>query len=75
MMMNKDPSRISSVLDFLSKQLVKFEDNKEEFKTTKENLGIERTEGEEKIMFYNVKCKVLDGKSLLKYIDFQNPVM
>ena len=51
MMMNKDPTRISSVLDFLSKQLDKLEDNKnneEEYKKIKENLGMERTEGEEK---------------------------
>ena len=87
-MMNKDPTKISSVLDFLSKQLDKMEEEEERITDygeweniqhkTKENLGIEKTEGkytkegEKKIMFYNIECKVLDGKSLLEYIDFQN---
>ena len=73
--MNKDPTRISSVLDFLSKQLDKFEDNKnneENYKKTKEILGIETTEGKEKIMFYLQPCEEFDGESLLEYIDSQN---
>ena len=72
--MNRDPARISSVLDFLSKQLDKFEEtyNEDEYEKTKENHGVERVEGEEKIMFYNIKCKVLDSNSLLKYIETQN---
>ena len=76
MMMNKEPTRIINVLDFLSKQLDKFVNNKEneeEYKKTKELLGIENIVEENKIMmFYNVKCKVLDDKSLLDYIDSQN---
>ena len=63
-MMNKDPEVISSVLDFFSKKLVD--------KKTKEVLQIERMEGEEKKMFYLVKCEEFDDKSLLEYIDSQN---
>ena len=82
MMMNKEPNRIIVVLDFLSKQLDKFVNKKdavedpllkEDYKRTKKLLGIERTTGENEItMFYNVKCKVLDDKSLLDYIDSQS---
>ena len=66
MMMNKDPDRISSVLDFLSKKL-----------DVRRNvilkiLGIEIFVGEEKTMFYLVRCKEFDGKSLLEFIDSQN---
>ena len=75
MMMNKDPSRISSLLDFLSKKLEKFQDRKQkkdDYLRTKSNLGIEILKGEQKMMFYNVPCNDLDGKSLLVYIDSEN---
>ena len=65
--MNKDPDIISSVLDFFSKKLDKSIDNK---KKTKEILQIEKGEG--KVMFYLVKYKEFDNKSLLEYIDSQN---
>ena len=73
-MMNTNPSFISSILDFLSKKLAKFEDkdDKEDYQKTKEILGIEIMKREQKVMFYNVECKRLDDKSLLKYIDSQN---
>ena len=67
-MMNKDPSNISSILDFLSKKL----DKSEDYQKTKEILGIEIMKGEQKVMFYNIECKRLDKKSLLEYIDSQN---
>ena len=38
----------------------------------KEILGIERTEGKDKMMFYNVKCQELDNKSLLQFINLEN---
>ena len=68
-MMNKDPEVISSVLDFFSKKLDKSGDD---YQRTKEVLQIERMKGEEKMMFYLVKCKEFDDKSLLEYIDSQN---
>ena len=76
MMMNKEPSRISSVLDFLSKKLEKLEDQEDNynylFQLLVEKLGIEVIKGEQKMMFYNVSCKYLDDKSLLEYIDSEN---
>ena len=69
MMMNKDPDRISSVLDFLTKKL---DNNPDSYEKTKEILGIETMVGERKIMFYNVKCEEFHGKSLLEYIDSEN---
>ena len=82
MMINKEPSRISSVLDFLSKKLEKFEDledkrqdyfeKKKDYERTKTNLGIEVMKEKQKMMFYNVPCKDLDDKSLLEFIDSQN---
>ena len=76
-MLLKDPGLISSVLDFLSKKLDKFDDKKNEeyYQKTKEILGIERIEGEDKMMFYNVKCKELEDKSLLQYINWENTRM
>ena len=69
--MSKDPFTISSVLDFLSKMLIDKKDSKY-YSSIKETLGIEAMKGEKKIMFYNVQCEVLDGKSLLEFIDSQN---
>ena len=66
MMMNKDSGRISSVLDFLSKQL---DNNPDDYQKTKEILGIETMVGKRTIMFYLVKCEELDDKSLLEYVD------
>ena len=66
-MLIQDPEQISSVLDFLSKKLGDFQD-----KQNREIIGIERMEEEKKKMFYLVKCKELDGKSLLEYIDSEN---
>ena len=76
-MLLKDPGVISSVLDFLSKKLDKFDDkeNEEFYQKTKEILGIERMEGEDKMLFYNVKYKELDDKSLLQYINWENTRM
>ena len=74
-MLLKDSGEIiSSVLDFLSKKLEKFEDelNKDDYQKTKEILGIEIIKREKKVMFYNIQCKDLDEKSLLEYIDSQN---
>ena len=70
-MMNTNPVRISSVLNFLSKKLHKLQ-NEYDFQKTKENLGIEIMEGDRLTMFYNVPCEYLDDKSLLEYIDIQN---
>ena len=69
-MMIKDPGEISSVLNFLSKKLGK--QNKDDYQKKKEILGIERTEGKDKMMFYNVKCQELDNKSLLQFINLEN---
>merc|ERR1712087_167821 len=66
-MLRQDPEQISSVLDFLSKKLGDFQD-----KQNREIIGIERMEEEKKKMFYLVKCKELNGKSLLEYIDSEN---
>ena len=66
MLMHKDPTRISAVLDFLSKSLNK------DYQKTKEILGIETDHEGEKMIFYLVKCEVLGGFSLLEYIDSQN---
>ena len=74
-MLLKDSGEIiSSVLDFLSKKLEKFEDelNKDDYQKTKEILGIEIIKREKKVVFYNIQCKDLDEKSLLEYIDSQN---
>ena len=74
-MMLKDPGIISSVLDFFSKRLNKFEDNEnneENYKKTKEILGIETTKEEEKMIFYLQPGEEFDGESLLEYIDSQN---
>ena len=76
MILNKDPDMISSFLDFLFKMLGKFkgkEDNKDDYyEYLKEVLGIEMIRREQKVMFYNIKCKVLEDKSLLEFIDSQN---
>ena len=77
MLLNKDPKRISDVLDFLVKMLEKYENkkseekNKENLQRTKEILGIETKKDNNMIMFYQVKCEVLGGASLLEYIDSQ----
>ena len=72
----KDPNKISSVLDFLSKKFDQFSEDKkhskDDFEKTKETLGIEPIEKENKTMFYLVKCEVFDGSSLLEYIDSHN---
>ena len=65
------PNFISSVLDFLSKKLEKFE-GYQNYQEIKEILGIEKMKGKQKVMFYNIECKRLDGISLLEYIDSQN---
>ena len=72
--MIKDPGEISSVLNFLSKMLDKFEDkqDKDDYQKTKEFLGIERGEREDKMMFYNVMSKWFDNKSLLEFINLEN---
>ena len=72
-MLIKDPATISSVLDFLSKKLEKFQDkqNKDDFEKTKELLRIEKIEGEKK-MFYLKNSNEFDGKSLLEYIESEN---
>ena len=74
MLVNKDATRIGSVLYFLSTRLDKFKDeqNRDDYQETKENLGIEINKRDLKVMFYNIECKRLDNKSLLKYIDTQH---
>ena len=73
-MMLKDRGLISSVLDFLFKNLEdkRLVDTSQRYEKAKEILGIERMEGKRKIMFYLVNSEELDGKSLLEYIDSQN---
>ena len=73
-MLLKDPAEISSVLSFLTKKLDNFEykKNKEDYQKTKEILEIEKLEGKEKMMFYNVKRKEFDNKSLLQFINLEN---
>ena len=71
----KDPGKISSVLDFLSKKLEPFSDytdSEDNYQKTKESLGLEPIDREKKTMFYLVKCQVLGGLSLLEYIDSHN---
>ena len=63
-MMNRDPTRISSLLDFLSKML----DQEEDYQELKDTLGIET----KREVFYLLNCEVLDGFSLLQYIDGQS---
>ena len=74
LMMHREPGRISSALDFLSKKLDKCFYKREEadYKETIKILGIEKFQGGQNVMFYNVECKELDDKSLLKYIESQN---
>ena len=74
-MINKDPSFISSVLDFLSKKLDKIDDyqNKDDYQKIKDNLGIETTVEGKKTMFYLVRSQEYDrNRNLLEYIDTQN---
>ena len=74
-MARKHPSKISSMLDFLSKKLDKFEGgiDPDDYQKTKQTLGIETIKGNNKIMFYNVNFKNVDSKkSFLEYIDSQN---
>ena len=72
--MNKDPGRISNVLSFLTKVLEKYEnkDAKDENEKIKEIFGKMFGRGNDKNIFYLVKCPVLGGKSLLWYINSEN---
>ena len=81
--MNKDPDRISILLSFLRKMLEEYvKVEKDEIRNKKyENDEYEKISeifdemfgrGNEKNIFYLVKCPELDGKSLLWYINSQN---
>ena len=69
--MNKKPSMITNVLDWIAKMIEnreKNENKKKYFNENKDFLGIRSN----KEVFYLVKCKAFDGKSLLEYIDSEN---
>ena len=69
---NKDPIKISSLLDLFSKILKKTD---QDYEGIKEILGIETKTGDEKhkkTIFYLVKCEEFENKSLLEYIESQN---
>ena len=66
--MSKTPEVISFLLDFLSKKL----ETTAAFKEIKEVLGLESQDGSRRKMFYQVKCPVLGGVSLLQFIDSQS---
>ena len=76
--MTKDPSKISNLLNFLSKMLVKIGDKRKREERNKireifgEMLGIGSKKKDQDKIFYLVKCPELDGKSLLWYINSQN---
>ena len=85
MLMNRDPGMISTVLDFFTKRLEKYEskttseDEKEDmlksqkvprvYENFKEKIGIEKKGGGDQNIFYLWPCKELGGESLLKYLD------
>ena len=85
MLMNRDPGMISTVLDFFTKRLEKYEnkttseDEKEDmlksqkvpkvYENFKEKIGIEKKGGGHQNIFYLWPCKELGGESLLKYLD------
>ena len=66
-MMNKDPLKISSLLDFLSMWL----DHNDDYESVKRILGIETWTGEKKKMFYQLEVSSLDGLSLMEFINSQ----
>ena len=68
MMMNKDPNRISAMLDFLLQMLEECERSPGKYAKTKESLGLEIQVKEEKVVFYLVQCEVLGGLCLLDYL-------
>ena len=72
--MSKNPKRISSVFDFLSKKLDEKNDD-ERIQNILELFGIETKKCDENIIFYLVKCEVFDGLSLLEFIDSQNVLL
>ena len=73
--MNKDPSKISNLLNFLSKMSEKIIDKDQNIESVKireifgEMLGIGTDQDN---IFYLVDCPEFDGKSLLWYINSQN---
>ena len=69
MLMTKDQEKISNVLDYFTKIVEKKTKN---FQETKEMYGIETRDGKDRIIFYLLKCRQFDDKSLLEYIDSQN---
>ena len=68
---NKDPRKISSVLDFLTKLLDTLDEG-DCLETTKEIIGFDEEAGKR---FYLVKCAAYDGLSLLKYIDSKGDLL
>ena len=71
-MMNRDPTKISSLLNFLSETLDRQEDEDSEgYQEIKTVLGIETDSETDPKIFYNCNCEELEGLSLLQYIDGQ----
>ena len=68
---NKDPRKISSVLDFLTKLLDTLDEG-DCLETTKEIIGFDEEAGKR---FYLVKCAAYDGLSLLQYIDSKGDLL
>ena len=68
--MTKDPSKISNLLNFLSKMSEKIGDKRKREERNKireifgEMLGIGSKKKDQDKIFYLVKCPELDGKSL-----------
>ena len=69
-MMSTYPSKISSLIEFLSKKL-----DDEDYENVRKTLSIETKMGNLKIVFYLVKCPTYDGLSLLKYIDCKGDLL
>ena len=74
MLMTKDPSRISSLMNFLSKMSEKIEDKdkKEESDRIRKIFSDMFGMFDQDKIFYLVRCPEFDGKSLLSYINSQN---
>ena len=72
--MIKEPGKISNLLNFLSKMSEKIKDkeNKEESDKIREIFSEMFGMFDQDNIFYLVKCKEFDGKSLLSYINSQN---
>ena len=76
--MTKDPSKISNLLNFLSKMSEKIGDKRKREEGNKireifgEMFGMGSKKRDQDDIFYLVECQELNGKSLLSYINSQN---